>query len=36
MYPVPAVNKCAKEQFMHLLTATCCELHVESGENHKK
>jgi len=29
-------NKCTKHQFIHLLTATCNEWHIENSKNHKK
>ena len=28
--------KCTKHQFIHLLTATCNERHIENSKNHKK
>jgi len=28
--------KCTKHQFIHLLTATCNDLHIENSKNHKK
>ena len=28
--------KCTKHQFIHLLTATCYEWHIENSKNHKK
>jgi len=28
--------KCIKHQFIHLLTATCNDWHIENSKNHKK
>ena len=37
-YDVPVLNryKCTKRQFIHLLTATFKDLHIENSKNYKR